>query len=265
MARDRSKEYARNKAKRRLAGLQKSLQSEKWDEVSRKNIEARISEFKQVIADSYTYADGKRIAGRTKGFIENAMKRMKTLNNITGIRREVEKKQEFSGLSTGTRNELFKNQLNTASMGESFSVTIAGKSFQMTDSMVRMFYRTYQRLWNTGGADRSKWNELILEKTGFRTLEAAFAFAMGIGDNYKKANILDKKMHGIALTDEEAITLYGMLGERASKYGAGDVALNTEQVDYDPYEEVFNYTDDEIIEAIRAFTGNEKLKLSDID
>lgn len=265
MARDRSKEYARNKAKRRLAGLQKSLQSEKWDEVSRKNIEARISEFKQVIADSYTYADGKRIAGRTKGFIESAMKRMKSLNNVTGIRREVEKQQEFKGLSTGVRNELFKDQLNTASMGESFTVNIAGKSFQITDSMVRMFYRTYQRLWNTGSSDRSKWNELILEKTGFRTLEAAFAFAMGLGDNYKRANILEKKMRGIPLTDNEAIALYGMLGERPDKYEAGDIALNTEQVDYDPYEEVFNYTDDEIIAAIRAFTGNDKLTLSDID
>lgn len=269
MTRDRRKEYARNKARRRLAGLRKSLNDPKWDAESRSNIEGRIKQLENAIAESFTYADGKRIAGHTQKSTYAAARALEILSKETGTRAQLKKVTEFERMSSESANSMFSSFMRSASIDNELSVTIGNRQFTMNNAMVRMFYRVYQPLWNTGGASRAEWNDLILQKTGFRTLEMAFAYALGIGNNEREAEILQKLMENKRLTDEEAKGLYSLLGERTTKYG-GDANMvgRAEQATIrESYEQpvAFTATRDEIEAAIRNFLRDDNFTLSELD
>ena len=147
------------------------------------------------------------------------------------------------------------------------NVTIGKKSFQMTDTMVRMFYRAYQPLWNTGNVSVKDRNAVILQKTGFKTLEEAFAVAMGLNNNFERALILDKSQNGMELSDSESQELYEMLSESQKvRYETGSIAINTAQIDamHGAEEIKFSMTQEEINQALQNFLGD-NFKRSDID
>ena len=230
--RDRYKEYARDKAIARVAGLKKALQETRWNEASRKNIENRISVLENTIFESRTFADGKRIAGHTKESTLAAAKMLESLVRETPIQRNLRKMESFERQSDSQRNKIFTDMMNLASQRDGITVTIGKKTFTMTDSMVRMFYYAYQDLWNTGNVSVKDRNAVILQQTGFRTLEEAFAIAMGTGNNYRRSQILEKAMNQELMSDEETAELYNMLseGQQNVSYKAGSIAANTQQL-----------------------------------
>ena len=259
--RDRFKEYAREKAQRRLEGLRKSLKDNKWDPTSQYAVEQRIKQLENAIYESRTYADGKRIAGHTQESTRAAAMILERLANSTPIQRELKKEKTFEMPSDYQRNQMFTKFMDIASVSKSVTTTIGKKTFEMTDTMVRMFYRAYQPLWNVGNVPPSERNEIILQKTGFRTLEEAFAVAMGTGNNYERALMLDKMRNGMELSDQEAIELYSMLGESDTfvRYKSGDIAANTEQLAIRSYSGnyQFDMTDEQIEDALRNFLGED--------
>ena len=267
--RDRFREYAREAAKRRVEGLQKSLDTRTWNESSRRNIEQRISQLQNAIYESRTYADGERIAGHTKASTMAAAKLLRELVSETGTQRELRKMERFEKPSNAQRNVVFSQLMNVASANQNVNVTIGKKSFTMTDTMVRMFYRAYQPLWNTGNVSVQDRNRVILEKTGFPTLEMAFAVAMGTGNNAQRAEIIDKMQAGEQMQDEEALELYNMLseGQNMGAYQAGQIAANTETMatrnEGARASEYLNMTREEVMSALRTFLGDD-FKMSDI-
>ena len=267
--RDRFREYARNAAIRRVEGLRDSLSSGRWNEESRQNIEHRISQLQNAIYESRTYADGKRIAGHTRESTLAAAKLLRTLTAETETRTQLRKLETFEKPSYAQRNLVFSQLMNIASANESVNVTIGRKSFQMNDTMVRMFYRAYQPLWNTGNVSVQDRNRVILEKTGFPTLEMAFAVMMGTGNNAQRAAIIDKMRAGEEVTDDEARELYGMLaeGQNMGAYQAGQVAANTQMMATrnrgEQASEYLSMTRDEVLAALQTFLGDDA-KLSDV-
>ena len=260
MARDRFVEYARDKAIRRLEGLRASLQDNKWEENSRRNIETRMKQLENAIWESRTYADGKRIAGHTKESTRAAAEMLERLADSTGTRINLRKTTTFGFANDEARNQIFKTAMNIASTTNPINVTIGNKSFEMNDFMVRAFYRFYQPLWNTGSVAPSERNKVILQKTGFRTLEEAFAVAMGTDNNYETALMLERLASGEGITDEEALTLYGLMGEDAFKrYRSGEIAANIEEtaVRDSGSSAKFSMTQMEIEAALRNFLGND--------
>lgn len=272
--RDRYKEYARDAAQRRVEGLRKALSETRWNESSRQNIENRIKQLENAIYESRTYADGKRIAGHTQESTLAAAKMLRSLVEETPIQRQVKKLESFDKPSVAARNRMFTTMLNMASSGSDVTVTIGRKSFTLTENMARAFYRTYQDLWNTGNVAVNERNARILTKSGIRSLEEAFAVAMGIGNNYQRIQLLDKVQDSVPLTDDEAIELYAMLSEGQNnasyKRGhSGSIAANvtqieaTREVGSSDFAYVARLTSDERLSAIRNFLG-EDFEWSDI-
>lgn len=264
--RDRFVEFERNKAIRRVEGLRKVLSDRKWDAESARNIERRINQYENLIAQSRTFVGGKRVEGHTKETTRAAAEAMRDLSRETGIYRQTRKLESFSETRSESRNMLFQTEMNIASEGGRPTVNIGGKTFEMTDAMVRMFYRAYQPLWNTGNVSVKERNRVILEKGDFRTLEEAFAVFMGTGDNAMRAQIVDKLQRSqngfdVEFNDEEATALYEMLGEaqkRKSSPEPGIISSNTEQV---ATRQVSNtsevlLTDKEKLQAIQNFLGD---------
>lgn len=265
--RDRFREYARDAGIRRIEGLKKSLDTRKWNEQSRQNIESRIHQLENAVYESRTYADGKRIAGHTKESTYAAAKLLKALVSETGNQIQLRKMETFDKPTYTQRNVVFSQLINIASANQNVNVTIGKKSFQMTDNMVRMFYRAYQPLWNTGNVSVKDRNAVILQKTGFKTLEEAFAVAMGLNNNFERALILEKSQNGMELSDSEAQELYEMLSEsQKARYETGSIAINTAQIDamHGEGEIKFSMTQEEINQALKNFLGD-NFERSDID
>ena len=270
--RDRFREYARDAGIRRIEGLKKSLETRKWNEQSRQNIESRIHQLENAVYESRTYADGKRIAGHTKESTYAAAKLVKALVEETGTQLQLRKMETFEKPSYAQRNVVFTHLMNIASANQNVNVTIGKKSFQMTDTMVRMFYRAYQSLWNTGSVSVKDRNAVILQKTGFKSLEEAFAVAMGLNNNFERALVIEKSQNNAQLTDKEAQMLYEMLSEgQKTRYKVGKepgaIALNTSQIDAmhnDTGEIKFSMTQEEINAALKNFLG-QNFERSDID
>ena len=265
--RDRFREYARDAGIRRIEGLKKSLETRKWNEQSRQNIESRIHQLENAVYESRTYADGKRIAGHTKESTYAAAKLLKSLVSETGTQIQLRKMETFDKPTYTQRNVVFSQLMNIASANQNVNVTIGKKSFQMTDTMVRMFYRAYQPLWNTGNVSVKDRNAVILQKTGFKTLEEAFAVAMGLNNNFERALILDKSQNGMELSDSESQELYEMLSESQKvRYETGSIAINTAQIDamHGSEEIKFSMTQEEINQALQNFLGD-NFERSDID
>lgn len=265
--RDRFREYARDAGIRRIEGLKKSLETRKWNEQSRQNIESRIHQLENAVYESRTYADGKRIAGHTKESTYAAAKLLKSLVSETGTQAQLRKMETFEKPSYTQRNVVFSQLMNIASANQNVNVTIGKKSFQMTDTMVRMFYRAYQPLWNTGNVSVKDRNAVILQKTGFKTLEEAFAVAMGLNNNFERALILEKSQNGMELSDSESQELYEMLSESQKvRYETGSIAINTAQIDamHGAEEIKFSMTQEEINQALQNFLGD-NFERSDID
>lgn len=266
--RDRSKEYARNKAKRRLEALRKSLYDGRWDETSRQNIERRMHNIESALYSSKTYENGKRISGHTKESTDRAVKLLEKLVSSTPIFRELQKVTKFKEPEYDARNEIFKEYMNMSSGDNRTTVTIENKTFVMQEMNVRFFYRFYQGLWNVNDIKPEDRNKVILQKTGFNTLEEAYAVAMGYGDNEQRAEILQKMKNNITLTEEEQIKLYDMFGESQQytsyKAGAtsGQVTLETTRYK-EAQSSVFTMTDDEILQALRNFFNDPKFELPD--
>lgn len=258
--RDRFREYARDAGIRRIEGLKKSLETRKWNEQSRQNIESRIHQLENAVYESRTYADGKRIAGHTKESTYAAARMLESLVKETGTQLQLRRMETFDRPSYTQRNVVFTHLMNIASANQNVNVTMGNKSFKMTDTMVRMFYRAYQQLWNTGNVSVKDRNAVILQKTGFRTIEEAFAVAMGMNNNFERALIIEKSQSGQELTDTEAKELYEMLSEgQKTRYEVGSVALNTSQIDamHDDGQVYFSMTKEEIASAIKNFLGPE--------
>ena len=261
--RDRFREYARNAGIRRIEGLKKSLETRKWNEQSRKNIEQRIHQLENAVFESRTYADGKRIAGHTKESTFAAAKLLRLLVSETGTQQQLRRMESFDKPSYTQRNVVFTQLMNIASTNQNVNVTIANKSFEMTDTMVRMFYRTYQKLWNTGSVSVKDRNAVILAKTGFKTLEEAFAVAMGTGNNYERSRIIEKMQNDVELSDAESQELYEMLSEgiHGGAYKAGEVAANTTQIITNDTSDFlnpdFDMTQEQIESALKNFLGDD--------
>ena len=265
--RDRFVECERNKAIRRVEGLRAELSESKWTESDKKAIERRIGEYERLIDQTRIFQDGKRVEGRTREMARAAAETMRDLNRETGVRREMRKLEHFEDTKGDMRNAIFQTEMNIASVGGKPTVSIGEKSFQMTDAQVRVFYRAYQNLWNTGNVPVSQRNERILEKGGFASLEEAFAVAMGTGDNAQRASIIEKlqqqaKGIEVEFTDEEATTLYNMLGEaqkRKSSPEPNTVASNTEQVATRQVggETEIALTNEQKLQAIQNFLGDD--------
>lgn len=265
--RDRFREYARDAGIRRIEGLKKSLETRKWNEQSRQNIESRIHQLENAVYESRTYADGKRIAGHTKESTYAAAKLLKSLVSETGTQIQLRKMESFEKPSYTQRNVVFSQLMNIASANQNVNVTIGKKSFQMTDTMVRMFYRAYQPLWNTGNVSVKDRNAVILQKTGFKTLEEAFAVSMGLNNNFDRALILDKSKNGMELSDSESQELYEMLSESQKvRYETGSIAINTAQIDamHGAGTLKFSMTQEQIDSALKNFLG-QNFERSDID
>lgn len=230
--RDRSAEYSRKVAERRLKGLREAISGGYYDEQSESNIQGLIGAITSAVERTRTFKEGKKIPGRTKDSVNRAVSDLQSLVKDLPNVNELRSEDEIS-LTTYQSNMVFREQINMVSdIKGGLDIYIGNELVHLTKEKVRIFFRATQKAWEN--KDPEQRYENIMEYYNEKALADLFKKVMETGDNDLMGELLTKKKLG-ELTDEEAQKLYDLLQAKDTeatdkKYGGlepGSIKLAT--------------------------------------